>query len=97
MERMTEEGYINPQQPPQVTPPPDKTQRGQVGAGRRTAQNRGALRNHRQDHRFSRLQNAARICWARSARSSFGRHDTRDLATGVESGGISRHYEFGDT
>src|SRR5260370_1301434 len=30
-------------------------------------------------------------------RSSFGRHDTRDLATGVESGGVSRHYEFGDT
>src|SRR5256886_4556846 len=30
-------------------------------------------------------------------RSSFGRHDTRDLATGVESGGVSRPYEFGDT
>ena len=30
-------------------------------------------------------------------KSSFGRHDTRDLATGVESGGISRPYEFGDT
>src|SRR6266849_4015910 len=30
-------------------------------------------------------------------KSSFGRHDTRDLATGVESGGVSRQYEFGDT
>ena len=30
-------------------------------------------------------------------KSSLGRHDTRDLATGVESGGISRPYEFGDT
>src|SRR5260370_28559467 len=30
-------------------------------------------------------------------RSSFGRHDTRDLSTGVESGGVSRAYEFGDT
>ena len=30
-------------------------------------------------------------------RSSFGRHDTRDLSTGVESGGVSRPYEFGDT
>src|SRR5499433_408029 len=29
-------------------------------------------------------------------RSSFGRHDTRDMATGVESGGVSRPYEFGD-
>ena len=30
-------------------------------------------------------------------RSSFGRHDTRDLATGVESSGPSKEYEFGDT
>ncbi len=29
-------------------------------------------------------------------RSSFGRHDTRMLATGVESGGASKPYEFGD-
>jgi Ca-activated chloride channel family protein len=30
-------------------------------------------------------------------RSSFGRHDTRDLATGVESSGPSKPWEFGDT
>jgi Ca-activated chloride channel family protein len=30
-------------------------------------------------------------------RSSFGAHDTRDLATGVESSGSSKLYEFGDT
>jgi Ca-activated chloride channel family protein len=30
-------------------------------------------------------------------RSSFGRHDTRDLATGIEASGASRAYEFGDT
>lgn len=29
-------------------------------------------------------------------RSSFGRHDTRDLATGIEASGVSRRYEFGD-
>jgi len=29
-------------------------------------------------------------------RSSFGRHDTRDLSTGIESNGSSRQYEFGD-
>jgi Ca-activated chloride channel family protein len=29
-------------------------------------------------------------------KSSFGRHDTRDLATGIESSGSSRQYEFGD-
>ncbi len=30
-------------------------------------------------------------------KSSFGSHDTRDLATGVESSGASKPYEFGDT
>ena len=30
-------------------------------------------------------------------KSSFGRHDTRDLATGVEASGPSKTYEFGDT
>jgi Ca-activated chloride channel family protein len=29
-------------------------------------------------------------------RSSFGRHDTRDLATGIETSGATRPYEFGD-
>ena len=29
-------------------------------------------------------------------KSSFGRHDTRELATGVEADGSSRKYEFGD-
>jgi Ca-activated chloride channel family protein len=30
-------------------------------------------------------------------KSSFGRHDTRDLSTGIEASGPSRAYEFGDT
>jgi Ca-activated chloride channel homolog len=30
-------------------------------------------------------------------RSSFGAHDTRDMATGIESSGAARKYEFGDT
>jgi Ca-activated chloride channel family protein len=30
-------------------------------------------------------------------KSSFGRHDTRDLATGIETSGSSKAYEFGDT
>ena len=30
-------------------------------------------------------------------RSSVGRHETRELATGVEAGGASKPYEFGDT
>jgi len=30
-------------------------------------------------------------------KSSFGRHDTRDLATGIETSGPAKTYEFGDT
>src|SRR5437588_8183857 len=30
-------------------------------------------------------------------RSNFGRHDTRDFATGIEASGASKAYEFGDT
>ena len=30
-------------------------------------------------------------------KSSFGAHDTRDLATGVEASGAAKPYEFGDT
>src|SRR5438445_8037340 len=30
-------------------------------------------------------------------KSSFGRHDTRDTATGIETSGASKPYEFGDT
>ncbi len=30
-------------------------------------------------------------------KASFGRHDTRDLATGVEASGSTKPYEFGDT
>ena len=30
-------------------------------------------------------------------KSSFGRHDTRDMATGIETSGSSKTYEFGDT
>ena len=30
-------------------------------------------------------------------KASFGRHDTRDMATGIEANGASKPYEFGDT
>ncbi|MGD0413855.1 MAG: VWA domain-containing protein [Terriglobales bacterium] len=30
-------------------------------------------------------------------KSSFGRHDTRDMATGIEASGASKQYEYGDT
>jgi len=95
IDRLMEEGYITGQ--PQVTAPPDKTPRGQVGQGRD--------RDRENDARFEITDKTIDFLGFKTlkdlmgslGKSSFGRHDTRDLATGVESGGISRAYEFGDT
>jgi Ca-activated chloride channel homolog len=94
IERMMEEGYINGP-PPQVTPPPDKTQRGHVGAGR-DAQNQARFEITDKTIDFLGFRTLKDLLGS-LGKSSFGRHDTRELATGVESGGISRKYEFGDT
>jgi Ca-activated chloride channel family protein len=95
MDRMAEEGYINPQQPPQVTPPPQTSARGQVGqAQERESQARFEITDKTIDFLgFKTLQDLL----GSLGRSSFGRHDTRDLSTGIEASGVSRQYEFGDT
>jgi Ca-activated chloride channel family protein len=94
IERLTQEGFVNPQQPPQVTPPPDVTAGGRLGqAEQRNAEARFEITDKAIDFLgFKTLQDLL----GSLGRSSFGRHDTRDLSTGVESGGISRPYEFGD-
>ena len=95
IERLMEEGYVTGQ--PQVTPPPQKTPRGQVGRGHerdRESQARFEITDKTIDFLgFKTLKDLM----SSLGKSSFGRHDTRDLATGVESGGASRAYEFGDT
>src|SRR6202008_3189227 len=94
MERLAQEGYINPQQPPQVTPPPQRTPGGHLGQPQdRNTEARFEITDKAIDFLgFKTLQDLL----GSLGRSSFGRHDTRDLSTGVESGGISRPYEFGD-
>jgi Ca-activated chloride channel family protein len=95
MDRLMEEGYVTGQ--PQITAPPDKTPRGQVGPGHE--------RDRENEARFEITDKTIDFLGFKTlkdlmgslGKSSFGRHDTRDLATGVESGGISRPYEFGDT
>jgi Ca-activated chloride channel family protein len=95
MERLAEEGFINPQQPPQVTPPHQNTARGSLGQPQeRQTEARFEITDKTIDFLgFKTLQDLM----GSMGRSSFGRHDTRDLSTGVESGGVSRPYEFGDT
>ncbi|HWZ97225.1 MAG TPA: VWA domain-containing protein [Candidatus Dormibacteraeota bacterium] len=96
IERMAQEGFINPQQPPQITPPNQATARGSVGQpmDRNQSQVRFEITDKTIDFLgFKTLQDLL----GSLGRSSFGRHDTRDLATGIESSGVSRPYEFGDT
>src|SRR5213075_1726360 len=93
-ERLANEGFINPQQPPQVTPPPQTSARGQLGPPQDRTEARFEITDKTIDFLgFKTLQDLL----GSLGRSSFGRHDTRDLATGVESGGVSKPYEFGDT
>ena len=95
MDRLMEEGYVTGQ--PQITSPPDKTPRGQVGPGHdRERENEARFEITDKTIDFLGFKTLKDLMGS-LGKSSFGRHDTRDLATGVESGGISRPYEFGDT
>jgi Ca-activated chloride channel homolog len=94
IERMEEEGYITQQQSARVTPPPSETPGGQIGAEQPNVEARFEITDKAIDFLgFKTLKDLL----AGLGKSSFGRHDTRDLATGVESGGASKAYEFGDT
>ena len=95
IQRMEEQGYISrPDQPAQVTPPPTQTPGGQIGEAQQNLEARFEITDKALDFLgFKTLKDLL----ASLGKSSFGRHDTRDLATGVESGGSSKAYEFGDT
>ncbi len=92
MERMQESGY--------VTAAPDL----QADQARR-AQGQGERGQPEQHARFEVTDKALDFLGFRALRdllgslgkSSFGRHDTRDLATGIEASGATKPYEFGDT
>ena len=94
IERLEQEGYVMQQQSARVTPPPSKTPGGQVGQEAPTSEARFEITDKAVDFLgFKTLKDLL----GSLGKSSFGRHDTRDLATGVESGGASKAYEFGDT
>jgi Ca-activated chloride channel homolog len=95
IQRMEQEGYISrPGQQAQVTPPPSQTRGGQAGQAQPNTEARFEITDKALDFLgFKTLKDLL----ASLGKSSFGRHDTRDLATGVESGGASKPYEFGDT
>jgi Ca-activated chloride channel family protein len=90
MERMQQEDYIS------IDQPPDPARPSGVGGqlGENTPQAKFEITDKSLDFLgFKSLRNLL----GSLGKSSFGRHDTRDLATGIEASGASRTYEFGDT
>jgi Ca-activated chloride channel family protein len=98
IQRMQEEGYITQQNSARVTAPPSQTPGGQIGQAHEQEQENLDARFEITDKALDFLGfKTLKDLLASLGKSSFGRHDTRDLATGVESGGLSKEYEFGDT
>ncbi len=90
IERMQQEDYISIDQPPDASRP--SSAGGQIGENQRQA--KFEITDKSLDFLgFKSLRNLL----GSLGKSSFGRHDTRDLATGIEASGASRTYEFGDT
>jgi len=93
IERMTEQGYI--------TAPPDlraerERRQGQVGPGQ--GRDQGQVTFEVTDKTLDFLgYRALRDLLGSLGKSSYGRHDTREQATGVETTGAPKPYEFGDT
>jgi Ca-activated chloride channel family protein len=92
LERLAEEGYV-------TIEPPNPGQRQSEGPGQ------GQVMAPEGKTKFEVTDKALDFLGFKTlkdllgslGKSSFGRHDTRELATGVESDGSSRRYEFGDT
>jgi Ca-activated chloride channel homolog len=92
VERLSQEGYVSTQ-PPHITPPPDRTPGGMIGEGQSEARARFEITDKAIDFLGFR---ALRDLLGSLGKSDFGHHQTRDLATGIESGGAAKPYEFGD-
>jgi Ca-activated chloride channel homolog len=90
IERMQQEDYISIEQP--HDPAKQSSVGGQVG----DAQQQAKFEITDKSLDFLGYK-TLRDLMGSLGKSSFGRHDTRDLATGIETSGASRLYEFGDT
>ena len=90
IDRMQQEDYITIDQP--HDPSRSSTAGGQVGEAQ--AQAKFEITDKGLDFLGFR---ALRDLLGSLGKSSFGRHDTRDTATGIETSGASKSYEFGDT
>jgi Ca-activated chloride channel homolog len=90
IERMEQEDYIS------IDQPHDPAQQSSVGGQVGEAQQQTKFEITDKSLDFLGFK-TLRDLLGSLGKSSFGRHDTRDLATGIETSGASRRYEFGDT
>jgi Ca-activated chloride channel family protein len=96
-ERLQEEGYITVSEPFDRQNSPNR-QSTRLGAGMGHTGPRARVKFELTDKSLDFLgYKTLRDLLASLGKSSFGRHDTRDEATGIESSGSSKPYEFGDT
>jgi Ca-activated chloride channel homolog len=88
IERMEQENFIS------VDDPPDPSKPSSAGGQTGGQQAKFEITDKSLD--FLGFK-ALRDLLGSLGKSSFGRHDTRDMATGIEASGASKVYEFGDT
>src|ERR1700730_17808292 len=88
VQKLVDDGYINAEQPQQPN------EAGQAGLGNADRKINVEITDNSIDFLgFKTLKDLL----GSLGKSSFGAHDTRDLATGVETSGAAKPYEFGDT
>jgi len=92
VERMQESGYVTAA--PDLQADQTRREQGQVGQDQPERPARFEVTDKALDFLGFR---ALRDLLGSLGKSSFGRHDTRDLATGIEASGATKSYEFGDT
>jgi len=90
IERMQQEDYIS------IDQPHDPTKQSSIGGQIADAQQQAKFEITDKSLDFLGFK-ALRDLLGSLGKSSFGRHDTRDMATGIEASGASKQYEFGDT
>ena len=87
IEKLQSQGYLTQQ-------PAEEPREGQGGGMGSTEQYRFEITDKSLDFLGYR---ALRDLLGSLGKSSLGRHDTREMATGIEASGASKRYEFGDT
>ena len=92
IEKLQNQGYVSTS--PDLEAERERRERGVGGRGRQEQQFKFEITDKSLDFLGYR---ALRDLLGSIGKSSIGRHDTREMATGVEASGAPKPYEFGDT